>query len=52
MLVELRVSRPQCRARERDHRAAESQPRPEAAAGSHAAQRLELRFVGGAAGVA
>ena len=52
LLVEFRVPRPQRRARERNHRAAEPQPRPEATARSHAPQRLELRFVGGAAGVA
>ena len=39
-------------ARKRDHRAAETQPRPKTTAGSHAAQRLKLRFVGGASGVA
>ena len=52
MLVEPGVPRSQRRARECDHRAAEPQPRPKATAGPHAAQHLELRFVGGAAGVA
>ena len=51
-LAEFRVPRPQRRARERDHRAAEPQSRLEATTGSHAPQRLELRFIGGAAGVA
>ena len=51
-LVETGVPCLPCSAREGDHRPAEPQPRPEPATGSHAAQGIELRFVGSASRVA